>query len=71
MDVEPEPEVNVEGGVRQLLVVVGRQRIDFLVLVREEELAVLYGRQAEEHHVVHVDPQVIHHQLFDITIKTN
>jgi len=36
---------------------------------REEELAVLYGRQAEEHHIVDVDPQIIHHQLQPIPIR--
>lgn len=69
VDVEPEAEVNVESRVRKLLVVVGCQRMDLLVLTREEELAVLYGRQAEEHHIVDVDPQIIHHQLQRIPIR--
>ena len=55
MDVEPEPEVDVEGRVGQLFVVIGRQRVDLFVIAREEELSVFDGRQAEEDHIVRVD----------------
>ena len=55
VDVKAEAEVDVEGGVRKLFVVVGRQGVDLLVLAREKELAVLYRRQTEEHHIADVD----------------
>lgn len=48
LDVEAEPEVHVEAGVRQLFVVVRGQTADLIVQPRENKMAAFNGRQAEE-----------------------
>ena len=56
VDIKAEAEVNVKRRIGKLLVVVGRQTANSLVLAREKELAALERRQAKERHIVGVYP---------------
>ena len=63
--------MDVETRIRQVLVVVGRQRADFVVGTRKHELAVLDGRQSKENGVVRRYLEMFHHHLNPIVINRN